>query len=154
MSAKGKKVFTLGLILFLFFLWQNTEAKEKIQGEFGLGVVLFGIYGEYQFGEMVSIGAAKGGFGAEASMIFFAHSNAILSGNILLNGSNISPISLFGTGGISFAYSKDFLFNFGIGIRIKLMKMIALRAECRLWTRPSFEAYLGTFLGGVSLYFN
>ena|GEM_PF-1616674 len=62
MKEKGKKFFTFGLILFLIFLWQNAEAKEKIQGEFGLGVVLSGIYGEYRFGEMVSIGASKGGW--------------------------------------------------------------------------------------------
>jgi len=71
-----------------------------------------------------------------------------------LDGSNISPVSLFGTGGISFVYSKDFLFNFGIGIRIKLTKMVALRAECRLWTKPRFGPYLGTFLGSVSFYFH
>lgn len=145
MKTKGKKYFILALLLSAVLLPRCLMAKEKKHVEFGIGALLVTGYGRLGIlAPTMSMGFMANGYGLEVMAVFLEPT--LISGNLVLGDSDVSPISLIGTGGVAMSTSGELFFNFGVGIEIKPMKRIAIRAEYRFWKG------FGTILGSAYLY--
>ncbi len=147
------KKFTVLFLVFSILLLSGdifAEARKKAEICFAGGLFFSGGYS-------TAFGAASLGYyfkviGVEVNGAIFK-GGTVLGGNLLLGPFDNQRFIPYATGGIWTTTDGGFGFNLGGGIKIKLSKVFAIRAEYRRYFVGDTDWGVNTIIGGICFFF-
>jgi hypothetical protein len=147
-----KKFISLFLVFSLLVLLGNLFAESRKKGEICFAGGLF-----FSDGESFPFGAASLGYyskliGAEVNGGII-EGGAVIGGNLVVGLFDNQVFVPYATGGVWTTTDGGFGFNAGGGIKIKLSKVFAIRAEYRRYFVGDSDWGVNAIIGGISLFF-